>query len=151
MTTIAYRDGIMAADSGSWMGDACHGWADKLAQGPDGTLYGAAGHAPEAMAFLEWVRAGADPATMPKPEAVGDDGNSFIVLAVSPGGPVRLIAAKGVEAYDAPYFAIGGGSATAFGALWAGASAVEAIEATKEHGSSAFGRVRAISHGDFAC
>ena len=148
MTTLAYRDGIMAADSGSWMGDASHGWADKLAKGPDGTLYGVAGNAPEALGFLEWVRAGADPNTMPKAEALPDDGNSFIVLAVSRGGPVRIIAARGVETYNAPYFAIGGGSATAFGALWAGASAADAIEATKEHGSSAHGRVLTISHED---
>lgn len=148
MTTIAYRDGVMAADSGSWMGEASHGWAEKLAKGPDGTLYGVAGGAPEALGFLEWVKAGADPEAMPKAEALPDDRNSFIVLAVSPGGPVRIIAARGVETYNAPYFAIGGGSATAFGALWAGASAADAIEATKEHGSSAHGRVLTISHED---
>jgi hypothetical protein len=146
MTTIAYRDGVMAADSGSWMGDACHSWANKLAKGPDGTLYGVAGGAPEALGFLDWVNAGANPETMPKAEVMPDGGNSFLVMAVSSGGPVRVIAAKGVETYDAPYFAIGGGSATAFGALWAGASATDAIEATKEHGSSAHGSVRPISH-----
>ncbi|WIY54148.1 hypothetical protein O9Z70_06400 [Devosia sp. YIM 151766] len=151
MTTIAYRDGVMAADSGSWMGDARHGWAEKLAKGPDGTLYGVAGGAPEALGFLDWVNAGANPETMPHAEALPDGGNSFIVLAVSPGGPVRIICAKGVETYDAPYFSIGGGSATAFGALYAGATAAQSIEAAKEHGSSAFGRVQTISHGDFAC
>lgn len=151
MTTIAYRDGIMAADSGSWMGDATHSWANKLAKGLDGTLYGVAGGAPEALGFLDWVNAGADPEHMPVAEAMPDGGNSFIVLAVSPGGPVRIIGAKGVETYDAPYFAIGGGAATAFGALWAGASAADAIEATKEHGSGAHGHTRTISHGAPTC
>lgn len=136
----------MAADSGSWMGDACHSWANKLAKGPDGTLYGVAGGAPQALGFLDWVNSGADPNTMPQAEALPDGGNSFIVLAVSPGGPVRIICAKGVETYEAPYFAIGGGSATAFGALCAGATAADAIEATKEHGSSAHGRVLTIAH-----
>jgi ATP-dependent HslUV protease subunit HslV len=146
MTTIAYKNGVMAADSGSWMGDASHGWAEKLAKGPDGTLYGVAGGAPEAMGFLDWVRAGADAETMPRAEALPDGGSTFIVLAVSPNGPVRIFCAKGIETYQAPYFAIGAGSATAFGALWAGASAADAIEATKEHGSGAHGRVLTISH-----
>lgn len=145
MTTIAYRDGVMAADSGSWQGDACHGWAVKLARGNDGALYGVAGNAPEAMAFLAWVNSGYR-GEQPKAEALPDGGNAFIVMAVSPDGPVRLIAARGEETYHVPYFAIGAGSATAFGALHAGASAASAIEATKEHGQGAFGAVRTISH-----
>lgn len=145
MTTIAYRDGIMAADSGSWQGGASHGWAMKLARGKDGVLYGVAGNAPEAMGFLAWVNSGYE-GEQPKAEPLPDGGNAFIVLAVAPGGPVRLIAARGEESYDAPYFAIGAGAPTAFGAFHAGASAYDAIEAAKEHGEGAFGAVRTISH-----
>jgi hypothetical protein len=147
MTTIAYRDGVMAADSGAWAGDAAHGWARKLAKGPDGTLYGTAGNAAEATTFLDWVEGGCVGA---RPAAVreGEDGkdSSFIVLAAPPTGRLILITARGEEKYDAPYYAVGGAAACAFGALFAGASAETAIEAAKEHGSSAFGRVQTIRH-----
>lgn len=148
MTTIAYRAGIMASDSGSWAGDASHGWARKLVKGADGTLYGVAGDAAQADGFLKWVSAGRlDPA--PVIDRQGTDGcdSSIIILAVTPGGPIRLITARGEECYpDAPYYAIGSGAATAFGALFMGATAEQAIEAAKEHGSGAFGRVQSLRH-----
>lgn len=145
MTTIAYRDGVMASDSGSWMGDACHGWARKLAKGPDGTLYGVSGNAAQCTTFLDWVDAGCI-GDAPNAEARDNDVSSFIVLAAPVKGAIRIITSRGDEKYDVPYFSIGAGAATAFGALWAGASAEDAIEATKEHGSNAFGRVQTISH-----
>ncbi len=145
MTTIAYRSGIMAADSGSWAGEASHGWANKLARGPDGILYGVAGNAPECMGFLEWVRGGYV-GVQPRPRPQEKDESSFIILAVAPAGQIRVISAHGEERYDAPYYAIGAGAQVAFGALFCGASAEDAIEAAKEHGTGAFGPVRSIAH-----
>ena len=147
MTTIAYRDGIMASDSGSWAGEARHGWARKLARGPDGTLYGCAGNAAQADGFLKWVDAGCQ-GDHPKADREGQDGreSSFIVLAVTPGGPIRLITARGEECYtDAPYYAIGAASATAFGALFMGATAEQALKAASEHGSGAFGKIKTVN------
>lgn len=145
MTTIAYRDGVMAADTGVWTGDACHFVARKLARGTDGTLYGCAGNAAEANAFLKWVDGGCV-GEMPSPRPDKDDGNSFIVLKVASGGPIVIITAHGEEEYEAEYYAIGGGNATAFGALYAGAPAKIAIEATIMHGQAAMGEVRCIHH-----
>lgn len=145
MTTVAYRDGVMAADSGAWIGDASHGWAVKLAKGKDGALHGVAGNAAECGTYLDWVNAGYE-GDEPRAEALPDNASSFIVLIVPPSGPLRLRTAKGVEVYDAPYFAIGAGSPTAYGALFAGATAEQAIEAAKEHASGAFGQVRTIRH-----
>lgn len=45
MTIVVYRNGVMAADSGAWASSAKHSFGEKLAMGPDGTLYGVAGHA----------------------------------------------------------------------------------------------------------
>lgn len=143
MTTIAYRDNTMAADSGSWAGDASHGWAVKIAKGPDGTLYGVAGNAAEAIGFLDWVRGGCIGA-QPLPRRKGDDDSSFIVLAASAAGPVRIITAYGEEKYDAPYYAIGAAACCALGAMFVGAGAEQAIAAAIEHGSGAFGAVRSI-------
>lgn len=143
MTTIAYRDGVMAADSGCWIGDARHGWARKLARGPDGGLYGCAGNAAQVRAFLAWVDAGYV-GVRPEPEREKDDGNSFIVLVAAPSGPLRLITARGEEEHEAPYFAIGAGCVAAFGAMFAGATAETAIAAAIEHASGAMGQVQSV-------
>ncbi|GAA2867421.1 ATP-dependent HslUV protease subunit HslV [Aminobacter niigataensis] len=147
MTTIAYRAGVMASDSGSWIGDASHGWAVKLAKGIDGALHGVAGNAAECCAYLGWVKGGYR-GDEPRADAEPDNRSSFIVLIVPPEGALRLRTAKGDEVYEAPYFSIGAGSATAYGAMFAGATAEQAIEAAKEHASGAFGPVQSIRHKD---
>lgn len=147
MTTIAFRAGIMAADSGAWMGDAHSSWARKIAVGPDGTLYGAAGNAAECFGFLAWVAAGAE-GTAPAPRQQGENGSSFIVLAARPGQHIELITAYGIEAYlDAPYFAIGSGAVGALCAMKVGASACEAINAAIAHADGASGPVRYVVDG----
>ena len=145
MTTIAYRGGVMAADTGVWTGRACHVVARKLARGNDGTLYGCCGNAAEVNAFLKWVDGGYE-GDMPRPRSDKDGESSFNVLKVARGGPINLITAYGEEEYEADYYSIGGGNATAFGALYAGATAEMAIRATIVHGSAAHGDVRSIRH-----
>lgn len=146
MTTIAYRDGVMAADSGTWMGDASAPWARKLALGSDGTLYGVAGDAALCQAFIEWVESGCE-GDRPEAERVEEDRSSYIVMAVARGGPVRIFTATGHEVYHAPYFAIGGGNVGAMCAMHAGADAVGAIEASIAHAPAAIGPVQSIKHG----
>ncbi|MDQ0135698.1 ATP-dependent HslUV protease subunit HslV [Neorhizobium galegae] len=145
MTTIAYRDGIMAADSGAWIGGAATPWAYKLAIGPDGTLYGVAGNAAEAERFLQWVRDGCH-GEHPKAEPLPEQYSSYIVLAAPVVGPIRVITARGDEVYHAPYFAIGAGSVAALGAMFANADAETAIQAAICHASGACGTIRTIQH-----
>lgn len=143
MTTIAYRDGVMASDSGSWNGDACHGWARKLARATDGTLYGVSGSAAKAHEFLRWVDGG-QCGERPTPGKVGDRGD-FIVLICKPDDDVILLTHEGEEHYQAPYFAVGAAAAVAFGAMHAGATAWDAIAAANEHGEGCHGAVQVIS------
>ncbi len=144
MTTIAYRNGIMAADTGCWLGASVHRWVNKLAPGPDGALHGVAGNGGECTAYLNWVLGGyqGDP---PKPRRV-DDQPSFVVLVAPVAGPLRMITDTGEEVYDAPYMAIGGGADTALGALFVGASARQAVQAAIEHSRYAHGAVATIFH-----
>lgn len=145
MTVVVYRDGVMAADTGCWLGDAAHGWAEKVARAPDGRLFGCAGNAAQSEGFLEWVRAGAK-GDAPLPDRVGERDSSFIVLVAHPNGMIEVKTAYGDERYrKTPYFAIGAGAPTAFGALWAGADAVGAVRAAIEHGSNAMGSVLKVS------
>lgn len=146
MTTIAYRSGTMAADSGAKFNDTFYNGARKLTRGKDGTLYGVSGNAAQCCDFLRWIDEG-ETGELPKPDKDTDSTSSFIVLAVSPGGPVRLITAYGTEMYrDGGYQAIGYDCAIAYGALYAGATAEQAIAAAVEHGTGTSGKVQTISH-----
>jgi ATP-dependent HslUV protease subunit HslV len=145
MTTIAYRDGVMAADSGVWLGDAVVPWARKLIRGPDGALFGFSGNAGHATTFFEWVDGGYK-GDRPKPEPEPDGRSSLLVLHVPKDGPVRLISAYGTEVYDAPYFSIGAGNVGALCAMHAGAGAEAAIEAAIVHAPGAQAPVRSIRH-----
>lgn len=143
MTTIAYRNGVMASDSGVWVGDCNYPWARKVARGKDGTLYGVAGNAAQAHAFLDAVDEGQE-----LPKAVEDkQGNSsFSVLVARPGAKgVEIIRWDGVEKYPgAEYFALGAGACCALGAMYCGASAEQAITAAIAHAEGAVGPVQAM-------
>lgn len=146
MTIVVYRDGVMAADTGAWASSAKHSFGNKLAMAPEKTLYGVSGHAAPAETFLDWVRAGAE-GVPPLPERCSDRESAFVVLAVAPGGPIRLITAFGEEKYpDAKYFAVGAGAPVAWGALYAGATAIVAVRAALEHSEYAYGKVKSLSH-----
>lgn len=145
MTTIAYRDGVMAADSGVWFGDGLAPWARKLVRGDDGTLYGVCGNSGQCNDFIEWVNAGSI-GERPVADKTPDGGSSYLVMKAAPCGPVRILTAYGVEVYAAPYFAIGAGNTAALGAMFCGASAVRAIEAAIAHASGAIAPVQYLAH-----
>jgi hypothetical protein len=145
MTTIAYRNGVMAAESGVWIGDAAFPWARKLAKGNDGTLYGVSGSGTDAAAFLKWIEDGEE-GPMPRGRPIGDE-MSIVILKVPLIGPISSINAIGEEVYpDAPYIAWGAGATVALGAMFAGADAETAIKAALTHSSGAIGRVQSIFH-----
>jgi len=146
MTTIAYRDGIMASDSGVWFGDAAAPFARKLIRGFDGTLYGFSGWAAHAQRYMDWVEKGCE-GEEPKSEALEKGDSSLLVLKVPVRGPIALLTARGPELYPgAPYFAIGSGNVGALCAMHAGATAEGAIWAAIMHASGADSPVRTICH-----
>ena len=145
MTVIAYRDGVMAADTSGWIGRFAHRWSEKLFRAPDGTLYGICGEASEGQAYLAWLR-DCNGRPEPMPRDVGGSG-SFGVIRVGRCGVIWLLDNHGGwERFDAPYYAYGGGQGPAWGALYAGASAEVAVHAAIEHSDAAKGDVRTISH-----
>lgn len=147
MTTIAYKDGVMAADSGSWFSNVVYRGAIKIAKGPDGSLHGVCGNAAEAGNYLKWVNDGmvGDP---PKPEPTNrEEGHSaFLALVAPPSGDVLLVlSAFGWENHNCvPYLAIGSGSEMAIGAMAAGADAAQAVAIVAEHSDYAALPVRTI-------
>lgn len=117
MTTVAYRDGILAADSRG----TCAGWVQpgketKLFRLQDGRAAGVTGQWAIAKRLLDWIesdRSTAQPEGDARVIVVGkrievfEDGHSYIE--------------------NAKFMAWGSGMPPALGALHAGASAVEAV------------------------
>jgi len=132
LTVIAYRDGILAADSLLTFGGTRGGYARKIMR-HGSLLIGFCGKSTNFEAFRNWVAAG----------MVGtfksDDGNVFII---PPAGPA-IVWGTGETPWreTAPYWALGDGDEIALGAMAAGASAPEAVRIAIEHKTSCGGEV----------
>lgn len=144
MTVIAYRDGVMAADTGGWRGNAVMPWFRKIARGPDGTLYGGAGSAARLCEFISWV----DDfclGEMPLPRAEGDGRSDMSILIARPDGSLEILSHEGREVLvDAPYAAIGSSAEVCLGAMYAGADPETAVAAALVHGCGAAGQIRVV-------
>lgn len=128
MTTIAYRGGVMAADSMAYLGsrEAKHARKTKLRKLPDGSVAGASSsEVGLTSALLDWVEQGCSPDNRPS-----SDGSGFELLVVKPNacGAVELYndSFYPTKAY-ADFTAIGSGSAYALGAMAMGADAHMAV------------------------
>lgn len=141
MTAIAYRDGILAADSLITQdGNRC-GFAKKIAQGPSGLLGATAGSLGDNALFLSWV----------EKDCEGDSppfGDNFDALIVFPDRRTVYVARTGVFCeFDAPFCALGSGSAVCLGAMEAGAGAQQAVEAAVKHEIGCGGPVEVLRLG----
>lgn len=131
MTTIAYRDGVLASDTATWSGAALVGSVVKIVRRPgDGHLAAAAGSARYGSAFREWFIQG-EQGVAPTPmetEHYSDRGmifrGGFVVIIHEP---------EGAHEIKAPYYATGSGRDFALGAMYSGAGAARAIEAAAFH------------------
>jgi ATP-dependent HslUV protease subunit HslV len=131
MTTIAYRDGVLAADSQITMGDTRYAQCSKVVKLPNGALAAGCGSAVQCARLLtymennngEWT----DDILRKCPDAyvlyIWPDGKVFILEGGKRGGCAPM---KG------EYFAEGSGFVAALAAMKAGATAVRAIEIAAE-------------------
>lgn len=126
MSVVAYKDGIMAADSRAYGGKyqaspGAKAKAHRLADGTRVGLVSAVVGLPEK--YLAWLAGGA------KPEDWSGDKPDLRCLMVKPDGAVFL-ADEGLTfsgPIDCQVYAIGSGAEFALGAMAAGASAEEAV------------------------
>ena len=122
MTTVVWRDGVLAADSrcmasGSIQpGNMTKIWRVKQ------RLVSGTGDTHRIQMFLRWVQKGATGKT---PE-MGDDSNGILI---EPNGVVREFEGVGeISSGDAPFYAWGSGMPAALAALYMGATAERAVE-----------------------
>lgn len=132
MTTIAYRDGILAADSrvthgedGSARIHTCKKlFRKKITQGKKSfdVIIATAGESAPGMLFVDWYGTG-----KPIPDTFLHLGGDFLCLVLTPSGLFEFdVYCRGEEVSD-DFYAIGSGAKAALGALHCGKSAVEAV------------------------
>ena len=121
MTTIAYRDGVLAADSRSE--DSC----TKVFCFPKiykvaGRLVGMAGCVSKGQEFLEWLRAGG--------ERLKIDEDRMSAIALLEDGSVEVYedTTFWLDLPPGEFYAVGSGAAAALAAMHCGKSAAEAVE-----------------------
>lgn len=124
MTTVVYRDGVMAADTQST--GAYHYRVSKLRRLPDGGLVGSSGSTNECQAVMDWMVAGCE-GKCPAMSGVNllivrSDGS--IWAADGTFNPYRL---------RSKFAAIGSGATVAIGAVEAGVTAIQAVRIAAKH------------------
>jgi ATP-dependent HslUV protease subunit HslV len=141
VTTIAYRDDVLAADTQITCGRTIDGWAQKaFRKGP--LLYATSGSSGLGGAFLIWVASGMrGDAPSLKGEKDEDGAHGYLF----PGGDRVVWRYDNVWAtHRAPFFAYGSGAEIALGAMLAGASAEEAVRAAAQRNTSTGGDVTVL-------
>lgn len=132
MTTIAYRDGVIAADSRVTHGEnesarihSCKKLFRKtVTQGKKSfdVIIATAGESSPGMVFVDWYGTG-----KPIPEMFMHLGGDFICLVLSPQGLFEFdVYCRGEQVLD-DFYAVGSGAKAALGAMHCGKSAIEAV------------------------
>lgn len=135
MTTVAYRDGIMASDSSCWEGSTNAHSVKKIWKIKQ-CLVGCSGSLSDINAFVHWVKDGADDADFPKMKHMS-------AIVVFHTGKVCAYEAGSFHPIHVigKYCATGSGATVALGAMYQGATAVEAIRAARFHNEATAGRI----------
>lgn len=149
MTTIAFRDGVLAADSRETSGCEDSGQlaatCEKLFRvGP--FVVALQGDTTPGMAWLRWFRKRYDvvsptrvvPALEETPPEMVErflgNGADFTAVVMKPSGDLFIYDEWGFpQRIAAPYYAVGSGAKVAYGAMFNGASATAAVEAACAH------------------
>lgn len=145
MTTIAYRAGVLAADTLATVNTHRDGYVTKIAKaGP--FLACGTGVWPIVVSFLDWFRAGLPEGREPKMEYSKEEGAVCHVFA--PSGMILTFSNLGWSWRRAPYYATGSGGDYCYGAMAMGASAEEAVRAALVHETASGGEVQTLRHTD---
>lgn len=142
MTTIAYRDGVLAGDSlccrAGWKVGATF---RKVFKTPDGRLIGLCGDAAHIMKLVEWLM-------MPPKNRLGErprlDKDTGTVVEVLSNGKARYYEHDHYHDTNDRYWSVGSGSIAALVAMDMGADAATAVRAAARRDDSTGGKVRTV-------
>lgn len=139
MTTLAYRDGVLASESLVSSGSQRAGFMQKSRRIGD-LLYASCGSAGLTDRLESWLRSGAKgpPPSLKEGDATGS------VFVFMPDDMIVWFHADGQSAMRAPFWASGSGGPYALGAMSMGATAEQAVRAAIEHDTASGGEVTVI-------
>lgn len=135
MTTIAYKDGVLAADTLMTSGGARCGYQAKIER-RGRLVLGHAGVRSNYEAFRDWIAAGAPGRFTCK------DGNVFVIAP----GELPLVWGDGDTPWreTEPFWALGAGERYAVGAMAQGASARKAVKVAMQFDTATGGEVTVL-------
>ena len=123
MTTIAIRDGVMAATTAVWT-SIYRGDSPKIMRTKDGALIATCGDSDMAGPFLAWFEAGADSERIPRIPEKSD----FAAIVLLPDESVICFTERFLPMHvSGSFHAMGSGDQLALGAMAHGATAEEAV------------------------
>lgn len=147
MTTIAVRDGVMAADTRVGNGDwITPGAAKKLRHLAGGEVIGFAGPIASYSLVREWagyrLRSGYEHLHVPLPEILDD----YAALVLRHDGSVFVLEGKrgDMVEFERPFAAVGSGRIPALAAMLMGATAEEAVRIAMQLDPETGGEVMAL-------
>ncbi len=138
MTTIAFKDGIFAADSQCTGGGVIVGRHEKIRDFPGGWFAGT-GCTSDCMKMHRWIVEGEKRDAEPK-----IDDNSMALVIMTNGQVRHLDNCLIFYEIDAPFHALGSGAQIAMGAMAAGATATEAVEIACRFDTGSSGPVQTV-------
>lgn len=142
MTTIAYRDGVLAGDGlyhrGGWKMGNTH---QKVWKTPDGRLVGICGDAAHVSKLVAWLLCPPRKRTTERPKLEKDTGT---VVEVFGNGKARYYEHDYFHPVNDRYWSVGSGSIAALVAMDMGADAVRAIKIAAKRDDSTGGRISAV-------
>lgn len=150
MTTICYRDGVMASDTRAWGVDkAPVGRKHKSVRLSDGSLLGVSSAIIGCSKIVrEWIEAGMDAKDLP----VDRDKSKvdFDAILVRPNGSCILIDGNWMpsDPVTAPFYAIGSGKDFALAALVLGETAASAVKVASQLDAWTGDEVSTVSHAE---
>jgi ATP-dependent HslUV protease subunit HslV len=139
MTTIAYREGVIAGDTNVHSSGTLVGTMWKIGRRADGALIGAAGAASHIRAWLEWFQEGEGGI---RPQVKENEAQAVIVR---PNGQIEWHDDVGHHCIEASFFAIGSGRDIAIGAMAMGATPAEAVDVARSHDVHTGGKIVSLS------
>lgn len=142
MTTIVYRDGVMAADRLITSNGIRRGHSKKIFKAANGALIGVSGSAGLADRFVSWIGDGGREEERPRiPE-----GSDLFAIVAYPEGEVAVFSERLVpQVIEAPFAATGSGNEIALGAMAMGASAERAVAVAIEFDAYSGGTIDTVA------
>lgn len=145
MTTIAYRDGVLAADTLVTVSTHRDGYVTKIRKrGP--LLAAAAGTLAIALKFMDWFSAGLPSDRAPDMSGGNDEKYGSSGYIFSPCGLILGFSHQGWVRKRAPFYAVGSGADYCYGAFAMGATAEQAVRAALVHETASGGEITVLRH-----